>query len=195
MTVAIGEASAAGGASEPGCPKCGTPRKQAAAACSRCGLAAERMAEFARSKDGETPLAVRDAWQRVIERWDDPAAHEALLAVVVQDGCYAWAAARYREQQRARPDDPIAANRLERIRRGAEASMLVTATRKDVPAGKLLSRIILAILVAMLVVGIIVAMKLRGRTAAPPSGVNLTPQGPQPSGLRVPPAPETAPAR
>lgn len=167
------------------CPKCGTPRR-GEPACPRCGLLADRMSEYARAQSAETPAAIRGAWQRVVDHWDDAAAHEALLALIVQDGCYAWAAARYREQQEARPGDLIAPQRLDRIRRGAEASMLVTATRTDGSSGKLVSRVILAMLLAMLVAGIVVAMKLRGRTGVAPAGTNFAPQ---PTGLQVPPAP------
>ena len=43
-------------------------------------------------------------WQTVVERWDDPARHDALMGTVAQQNAFAWAAAKYKE----RAGDPVA---------------------------------------------------------------------------------------
>ena len=69
---------------------------------------------------------VTAAWDRVVEDWDDPARHDALIGLVAQHNCFVWAAARYKE----RAGDPIADKQLERLRRAATATMLATATAR-----------------------------------------------------------------
>lgn len=71
--------------------------------------------------------AVRGAWERVSENWTDTARHDALFHAAVKDNALAWAAARYRE----RGDDPIAKGQLERLRKAAVASMLVSAAPRE----------------------------------------------------------------
>ncbi|HTR51929.1 MAG TPA: hypothetical protein VMJ10_14535 [Kofleriaceae bacterium] len=62
--------------------------------------------------DRPVPEAVRAVWQHLGEAWDDPARHDAFVALVAEHGCYAWAAARYRE----RAGDPIADRQLARLK-------------------------------------------------------------------------------
>ena len=71
--------------------------------------------------------SVRAAWERVNEDFSDLARHDELFKLVVRDNCLAWAAARYRE----RGDDPIAKQQLERLRKAAVASMMVSAAVRD----------------------------------------------------------------
>jgi hypothetical protein len=71
--------------------------------------------------------SVRGAWERVTENWTDLARHDELFKLAVKDSALAWAAARYRE----RGDDPIAKDQLERLRKAALASMMVTAAARD----------------------------------------------------------------
>jgi hypothetical protein len=71
--------------------------------------------------------AVRAAWQRVVESWDDAARHDAFVGLVAQHNCFAWAAARYKE----RAGDAVADRQLERLRRAATATMLATATVRE----------------------------------------------------------------
>ena len=51
---------------------------------------------------------IEAAWARTVERWDDPARHEALLGLVAQHSAFAWAAGKYKE----RAGDPIGAYQL-----------------------------------------------------------------------------------
>lgn len=114
---------------------------------------------------------VTSAWDRVTEQWDDPARHDALLALVVQHNCFAWAAARYKE----RSGDAIADRQLDRLRRAATATMLATATartrKEETPYRKVI--VWLAVMLAMLLLGlvltrIIVDIKAPVTTPAPP---------------------------
>ena len=77
----------------------------------------------------EVPAEVVAAWARITASWEDQAQHDALIGLVAQHGCFAWAAARYRE----RVDDPIAKRQQERLRKAATATMLATATVRTGP--------------------------------------------------------------
>src|SRR5262249_7376074 len=115
----MGEAAAA-----LNCPKCGRPRR-GEAACPGCGLAGIKMEEFARRREPGAPDAVRAAWDALDpptadarERppespWYDEARHDELLRLIHVYDCYAWAAGRYRDTLRLKPDDKIAASQVE----------------------------------------------------------------------------------
>jgi hypothetical protein len=79
---------------------------------------------------GAIPESVHDAWQRAVEAWSDPARHDALIAQVTHHGCFAWAAARYRE----RAGDKVADEQLERLRRTATTAMFATGAARAKPA-------------------------------------------------------------
>ena len=61
---------------------------------------------------GGIPAAVCAVWEHLGSAWDDPARHDAFVALVAEHGCYAWAAARYRE----RAGDAIADRQLARLK-------------------------------------------------------------------------------
>jgi hypothetical protein len=93
------------------------------------------------------PEPIAAAWDQVTQHWDEEPRHDALLGLVAQHDCYAWAAARYKE----RGDDPIAVRRLDRLRKAALATMFAKASPKleqgSVPSkGSLLVLVIVAIL-------------------------------------------------
>lgn len=117
------------------CPKCGDAQPEAAA-CRTCGLLAERMPAFARDRDAGVAPEVLAAWRAVEGAWADPAAHERFLAAASTALAFPWAAQRYREVVRARPDDAIAAEHLARVARMAEATLLATAAEKPSAARK-----------------------------------------------------------
>jgi hypothetical protein len=98
-------------------------------------------------KIAEPPEIVTRAWSELAEHWDEQPRHDALLGLVAQHECYAWAAAQYK----ARGDDPIAARQLERIRKALFATMMVTAKPKPDPTkvpfkGAILVLVMVAIL-------------------------------------------------
>jgi ribosomal protein L40E len=166
------------------CPKCGAEQQADDPACRKCGLSAERMAAFAAVRDGSVPEALTAAWERVVERWDDPSAHDELIRLVTQNSAYAWAAAKYRDR-----DDDVGKAQLERVRKAAEVTMMSTAAvRPDLKAASPYRSVamLLAILVALAVAGLIYAMAIRDRhPAATPPTPNSTPTTtPTPSGLR-----------
>jgi len=72
------------------------------------------------------PDAVVQAWDALADHWDDQPRHDALLGLVAQHGCFAWAASQYK----TRGDDPIALRQLERVRKAAIATMFTTASKK-----------------------------------------------------------------
>jgi hypothetical protein len=102
---------------------------------------------------------VQRAWGQVTENWSDVARHDELFALVVKDNCFAWAAARYRE----RGDDPIAKEQLERLRKAALASMMVSAAKRETK-GKtpyVSSVIVLVCLIVAMLIALFVTKSLR----------------------------------
>lgn len=99
-----------------------------------------------------TPDAVQNAWDAAVAQWDDPAKHTALLALVAHHGCYAWAAAKYKE----RAGDAIADKQLERLRSSAVAAMMATSTKKKEETQPYRSTLIVfAALLLILVLGLV----------------------------------------
>jgi hypothetical protein len=95
---------------------------------------------------------VEAAWQRVVEGWDEPARHEAMLGLVARHGEFAWAAARYKE----RAGDAIADKQLEKLRKAATATLFATATKKrgeDPPYKRTI--VIFIVLILMLMIGLL----------------------------------------
>lgn len=117
------------------CPKCGDvqPRR---AACRSCGLAAERMGDFAHNRDAGVSPEVAAAWDHAKAHWSDDDAHERVIRVAAAALAYPWVAQRYREALRLRPDDARAAEQLARVARMAEATLLSSATRRPVAQAK-----------------------------------------------------------
>ena len=114
--------------------------------------------------DADVPDPVRTAWDAAVARWDEPAAHDALLAAAAQHGSFGWACARYRE----RAGDPVAARQLERMQRAALATMYASAaTRPERDAQPMRGPLVLiALLVVALCVGLAIVAVLHGRHAS-----------------------------
>ena len=118
--------------------------------------------------------AVSAAWERVLEGWDEPARHEALLALVVQHSEFAWAAGRYKEKG----DDPIAVERLDRLRKAATATMMATATKKaeEERSPYTKTMVWLVVMLIMLIIGLLFARIVTDRSpkrsppVRPPTG-------------------------
>ena len=127
------------------------------------------MKAFAQNRDAGVPDAVRAAWTAASVTWDQQATHDALLQVVAQHSTYAWAAARYREIQRARPGDSIAPKRLDRLRRAAEATMFAGASvRADkTPTPYKSAIMVLGVLLALLGAGLVYMLVAPSSPPAP----------------------------
>lgn len=92
------------------------------------------------------------AWQVVVDSWDDPAAHDKLIALVAQSSSFKWAATQYKQ----RAGDPVAEAQLERIRKAAIATMFATgAKRREPPAPYKRVVTILIVLVFMMLLGLV----------------------------------------
>ncbi len=126
------------------------------------------MAAFAAARDNDTPEPLTAAWTHVSAGWDQPARHDALLAVTTQLNAYAWAAARYRDAARERPDDKIATAQLERLRKATEATLLATATARaaNQPKPYRATTAVLAILIIAAIAGLVYAFA-RGTSSTP----------------------------
>ena len=158
--------AAAAASPAPLCPKCGTELRAGATACAACGLAADRMAAYRDARDAAVPEVLREAWERAIQAWHEPARHDEVLQLVAAHSCYAWAAGRYR----AHGSGDIAARQLDRLRRAAEATLLAGATpRPDAAARPYRATFgVLALLIVAIAVGLIYALAAR-ESARPPS--------------------------
>jgi hypothetical protein len=91
-------------------------------------------------------------WQKVVDAWDEPARHDALMGLVAQQNAFAWAASKYKE----RAGDPVADKQLERIRKAAVASMFATSSKKrgtDSPYRR--TMVIFVVLLVMLLIGLV----------------------------------------
>lgn len=157
--VVSGEGQRARRASMPGhhepamtCPKCGE-RQRPAPACRSCGLAADRMADFARDEGGQVSAAVEAAWQRVLGAWADPAGHEALAQLIAAENAYPWGARRYREVLRARGEDRVAADQIARLARMAEATLMASAVSRPRRDPSSYRGITIAVLLTLLILG------------------------------------------
>jgi len=119
------------------------------------------MAAYTAARDAAVPDALRDAWTRATERWNDAAAHDELLRLVVANNGYAWAAGRYRTRER----DAVAERQLERLRRAAEVTLLVSATARPDAATTpyRAATSVLAILIVLIVAGLVYATAIRDR--------------------------------
>jgi len=151
------------------CPKC-DDEQPAAPACRSCGLLAARMADFARDRDAQVAPEVVAAWGQLEERWSDPDAHDGFIRTVAAAMSYPWAAQRYREALRLRPDDAVAADQLARLARMAEATLFATAARKETQAARPYRGAItlLAAMTLLIIVGIGYALLTRALREEPP---------------------------
>lgn len=190
---ASGTADADGDAIE--CPKCGL-RPVAGDACGRCGLDVSRMASWAATDTASDALAV--AWEDCLAHWTDAAKHDRAASLALTLGEQPWLARRYRGVLRDRPGDAIAAARLERTGKIAQAALFATATSPR-PAGyrrgsSMALLAILALIVAGgLLWGLYMARKREAADAANPAAT--TPTRREPTGVYRPKPPARTPAR
>lgn len=178
------------GPAEPRCPKCQTAVGRRSA-CPACGLSAERMPTFAAAREAASP-ALAAAWQAVLDGWTEQARHDAFVQAAAAARAFAFAAGKYQEAARARPDDAIAPRQLLRVRRTAEAAMLASAQVRHVePTPYRSATAILVLLVVALIAGGVYATFLRNTRGAAGAEVAPRPVSPAPGGPR--PAPSGLP--
>lgn len=152
------------------CPKCGDAQP-AAPACRSCGLLATRMADFERDRDVQVPAEVTAAWTELDASWSEAEAHDRFIKIVAAAMAYPWAAKRYRDALRLRPDDRLAAEQLARLAKMAEATLFATATRKEPEKAKPYrgALVLLAAMTLLIFVGLAYAVLSRGLHEEPRS--------------------------
>jgi hypothetical protein len=133
------------------------------------------MADFARDQGQQAPAEVVAAWQAVTGAWSDVEAHDRFVRAVAAAMSYPWAAQRYRDALRLRPDDRLAAEQLARLARMAEATLFASGTRKAPEAARPYRGAIalLVVMLVLIVVGVgaaILGSSLKEEEARPPPG-------------------------
>ena len=117
---------------------------------------------------------VEAAWERVVESWDDPARHDALIGLVAQHSAFAWAAGKYKE----RAGDAVADKQLERIRKAATATMFATAAKKQTEETPYKRTMVIFVVLLLLMILGLVGVKLvhdtRTQQDAPPPRPTIT---------------------
>lgn len=154
------------------------------------------MASFSSNLDSVVPDVARSAWERVEAAWEDPAAHDELLRLTTLHGCYAWAAARYRDRRgEAGPPfreigdarDPIAERQLDRIRRAAEVALLTSGAprpeRGRTPYKS--TKLLLVVVIIMIVIGLAYAMYQQMKPQQAPATRRPVPTRPTPPPAQV----------
>lgn len=111
-------------ASSADCPKCGAP-PTTSANCPKCGLAKSHWGTFAANEEAKVTAPIRFAWDQLVEHWDEPKRHSAILELAAQKSVFAWVGAKYRAK--AKEGDETAAQQLEKLKKQAEVTMLASA--------------------------------------------------------------------
>ena len=73
------------------------------------------------------PRELTESWQLTLEFWSEPARHNTLLGLAAKHKQLVWLAARYRDASRSNPDDQIAKDRIERVRRATAVMFAMAA--------------------------------------------------------------------
>jgi hypothetical protein len=111
------------------------------------------------------PAELAAAWNATLAAWDEPTAHDRVIAVAARCASLSWLARRYRDVQAGRPGDPLVRARLERI------AALTLATLAGTDAGRRSGGVLRPLAVA-LIVGVVVlalgALSTARRSAAAP---------------------------
>jgi hypothetical protein len=142
---------------EPGsdCPKCGRPVAEALSACPECGLRRDRFSDFGDDRDEGSPALVA-LWEACEADWAAEARHDRFVDAAAAAGAYAFAARRYRAALRERREDEVAATRLSKVARMAEAALLAAAVTRDpeTDAGTPYRGVVIVLLFLVLLAGI-----------------------------------------
>jgi hypothetical protein len=139
------------------------------------------MADFERDRDVQVPAEVTAAWTALDASWSDADAHDRFVKIVAAAMAYPWAAKRYRDALRLRPDDRLAAEQLARLSRMAEATLFATAARKetDKPKPYRGALVLLAAMTLLIFVGLAYAVLSRSLNDEP--GGAPTQKAPRPA--------------
>jgi len=162
------EAPALVRAREPGtgemkCPKC--DEVQAATdACRACGLRRDRFAEFA-AAEVDAPASLVALWAACVDDWESTAAHDRFLEATAGARAFPYAARRYRDVLRERPDDARARAGVDRVTRMAQAAMLGTAHARRASGEPEPYRNVVYLLLALVVLGGILGVYAMFRAA------------------------------
>ena len=115
------------------CPKCVAVRPQAAVHCPQCGLA---YARYVASEHRLRPGLDR-AWRELLRRWEDPAAHDRLLARAQAEEALPQVARMYQLRLARNEADTLALRAREELLRRVTASASAAVTPQAAePAGK-----------------------------------------------------------
>lgn len=106
------------------CPKCVGPRREGQASCPHCGL----VFELARPEELRPPEELVSTWMGVVERWEEPGAHDKVLAWASERGELPSLGRLYRIWLAWCPEDPLAVRGREEVLRLAAAGSLLIAT-------------------------------------------------------------------
>ncbi len=146
------------------CPKCDAAIVAGTTACKKCGLAIDRMDSFAASREAAVPEPLVRAWERAVDKWDDTPRHEEVLRLITQNDAYAWGAAKYR----SRAGEPIADKFLERVRKSAEATMMTSATARNVvEKNPYRNTVALLVIVVLAIAGALLYAKVKSSAPQP----------------------------
>jgi hypothetical protein len=145
------------------CPKCSHPVDERA--CARCGLTAAHRDQYLTRQDTAAPGVLVEAWRETRRAWREPAAHDRMLYLASQHGNLPWLATRYREI--ARRHDAIATERLVRVKRAAELTLLVSSARQEDEAPKFYrsTRLLLGLMLLALAFGCVLMRVAAGAHA------------------------------
>lgn len=111
------------------CPKCIAVRRPGVEACGACGLVYGNFVP----EEHRPSEPLRDAWLRVLGRWDDWDAHDGLLALAVGRGELAQAGRLYRIRLAQAPEDLYAQRGRDEVVRLGLASASAATLERTVP--------------------------------------------------------------
>lgn len=100
------------------------------------------------------PRELTDGWQHALELWGEPSRHDTLLGLAAKHKQLAWLAGKYRDAARSNPDDPIAKQRIERVRRATAIIFSMPTTPPPEPTRRGFRAMSLLLLGAVIATGI-----------------------------------------
>jgi hypothetical protein len=164
---------------EPGgtpCPKCGH-RQSGGESCKKCGLVFARWTPAAAAAASVDAEAER-LWAQVLEAWDQPARHDAVLAAVQRGGHFAWLAARYRQAKDERgAADAMTARGLERLEKVVVTTLVMSGSKRETAATVPYRNtiIVMGLLLLMIAGGLVWGLSRKNAGRAEDDGAPLKP--------------------